>query len=613
MKLRHKTALIVIITITCLISMIYVMTRYILLNNIKEAEKHQIEQKVDGFVSLFNKVQYNSSTPFADWAQWDDPYYFVQDRNQAFIDENLSLNTVAVLKLNMMLFIDKKEQFVHGIGFDQVRLTLDMLPPAIQQVIQPNSLFLKHSHIRSIHMGLLLLEDKLFWIVTLPLLKNEAKGEMMGNLVVGRYLEDDFWQDLVQVTHLKLELHRLDELNLPTDFQMALTQISTDNKIISIPQNDEIIGGYAIINDIYDHPALILRLDAPRIIFKHGQQSIRYLIISLVVAGLLFVFIVLLLMEKLIVSRLANLSADVEKVGVSGDLSLRVAIVGKDELLILANNINKMLSKLKHSQDEIAILNQKLQVENLRMGAELEISRQLQQMVLPTQEELSKIKELDIAAFMVAADEVGGDYYDILQHEGLIKIGIGDVTGHGLASGVLMLMVQMAVRTLLINGVTDPKIFLDVLNRAMYSNVQRMNSDKNLTLLLIDYNQGVLHLSGQHEEILLVRQTTGFVERIDTFDLGFIVGLEEDISGFITNMEITLQLGDGIVLYTDGITEAMDMDKNQYGIERLCEVISRSWHQPAIAIQHAVIDDVHRFIGQQKVFDDITLLVLKQR
>jgi len=613
MKLRHKTALIIVATMTCLIGLLYIITSHILLNNIREAEKHQIEQKVEGFVSLFNKVQHNSSTPFADWAHWDAPYYFVQDHNQAFIDENLSLNTIGVLKLNMMLFINKQEQFVHGIGFDQIHLTLDMLPPAIQQVIQPNSLFLKHPHVHSIHMGLLLLEDKLFWIVTLPLLKNEAKGEMMGNLVVGRYLEDDFWQDLVQVTNLKLELHRLDELNLPVDFETALTRISTDNKIISIPQNNEIIGGYATLNDIYNKPALILRLDAPRIIFKYGRQSIQYLIISLTIIGILFVIIVLLLMEKLIVSRLANLSADVEKVGVSGNLSLRVTIAGKDELLILANNINKMLSGLEYSQNEIAILNQKLQVENLRMGAELEISRQLQQMVLPTQEELNKIKELDIAAFMVAADEVGGDYYDILQHEGLIKIGIGDVTGHGLASGVLMLMVQMAVRTLLINGVTDPKIFLDVLNRAMYSNVQRMNSDKNLTLLLIDYHRGVLHLSGQHEEILLIRQTTGLVERIDTFDLGFIVGLEEDISGFITNMEITLQPGDGIVLYTDGITEAMDMDKNQYGIERLCAIISQSWYQSAITIQHAVIEDVHRFIGKQKVFDDITLLVLKQR
>lgn len=612
MKLRHKTALIILTTVLCLIVLLYIITSHIILNNIKAAEKHQVEQKVEGFVSLFNKMQLDFSTHFADWAQWDDTYYFVRDGNQEFITENLSLNTLEVLRLNTMLFMNRQEQLVYGIGFGQFHLTLDMLPPRLQQAIAPQSELLKHTGIRSMHAGLLLLKNKIFWLVTLPVYMNEAKGESTGTLVVGSYLEPQFWQDLVQIAHLKLELHRLDEAHLPPDFQQAMTQINDKNKIAQIAQDENTISGYIVFNDIYDKPALILRLDAPRLIYQHGQQSIFYLITLLLVMGIVFIVIVLLLMERLIVSRLTKLNEDVQKIGLNGDLTLRVTMFGRDELLLLAHNINKMLSHLERSRREIATLNKKLQAENVRMGAELDVSRQLQQMILPSQLELNKIKELDIAAFMIAADEVGGDYYDILQHGDLIKIGIGDVTGHGLASGVLMLMVQMAVRTLLINDVTDPKTFLNVLNRALYGNVQRMNSDKNLTLLLIDYHQGTMHLSGQHEEILLVRRS-GSVERIDTFDLGFIVGLEEDISDFIAHLDIKLESGDGIVLYTDGITEAVDVDNRQYGIERLCTVISRHWQEPALAVQQAVIDDVYRHIGKQKVYDDITLLVLKQR
>ncbi|WP_445300552.1 PP2C family protein-serine/threonine phosphatase [Microcoleus sp. BROC3] len=73
-----------------------------------------------------------------------------------------------------------------------------------------------------------------------------------------------------------------------------------------------------------------------------------------------------------------------------------------------------------------------------------------------------------------------------------------------------------------------------------------------------------------------------------------------------------LQLGDGIVLYTDGIPEAKDINKKQYGVEPMCEVISKNWHLSAQEIKQAVIDDVRRHIGNQKVFDDITLLVLKR-
>jgi serine phosphatase RsbU (regulator of sigma subunit) len=81
------------------------------------------------------------------------------------------------------------------------------------------------------------------------------------------------------------------------------------------------------------------------------------------------------------------------------------------------------------------------------MSAELAVSRKLQQMLLPKEHELNQIPGLEIAGFMEPATEVGGDYYDVLNHNGNVKIGIGDVTGHGLESGVVMLMTQTATRT----------------------------------------------------------------------------------------------------------------------------------------------------------------------
>ncbi len=250
---------------------------------------------------------------------------------------------------------------------------------------------------------------------------------------------------------------------------------------------------------------------------------------------------------------------------------------------------------------------------NIRMSAELQVSRRLQQMLLPSQQELNAVKELDIASFMEPAEEVGGDYFDVLQHEdGRVKIGIGDVTGHGLESGVLMLMVQMAVRTLLANGVTDPSVFMRVLNDAVFDNVKRMNSDKNMTLALLDYCAGHLEFTGQHEEILVVRANRQ-IERIDTIDLGFMVGLEKDISQFVAHSKLFLHPGDGIVLYTDGLTEARNSDKKHYGVERLCTLVSENWHLPAKSIQQAVISHLYQFIGEQKLMDDVTLLIIKQK
>ncbi|MDY6785674.1 MAG: CHASE2 domain-containing protein [Cyanobacteriota bacterium] len=267
--------------------------------------------------------------------------------------------------------------------------------------------------------------------------------------------------------------------------------------------------------------------------------------------------------------------------------------------------------QLASANTEISTLNDKLKQENLRMSAELDILQEMQQLILPRPAELEAIEGLDIAGFMEPADEVGGDYYDVLSTEGIVTLAIGDVTGHGLESGILMVMTQTAVRTLQEVRERDSVRFLDTLNRTIYKNVTRMDCDKNLTLALLNYADHRISISGQHEETLVVREG-GAIERIDTMDLGFPLGLDDDIADFIDQISVELEPGDGVVLYTDGIPEAKDIDKKFYGLERLCEVVSQHWHLSAEEIKKAAIEDLRGFIGKQKVFDDITLVILKR-
>jgi two-component system sensor histidine kinase ChiS len=254
----------------------------------------------------------------------------------------------------------------------------------------------------------------------------------------------------------------------------------------------------------------------------------------------------------------------------------------------------------------------RLTAENIRLGTELDITRRLQQMLLPKQEELEEIPSLEIVGFMEPAEEVGGDYYDVLRGDGSVKVSIGDVTGHGLESGVLTIMAQTAVRALMESQQTDPVRFLDVLNRTIYGNVQRMNSEKNMTLVVLDYRDGVLSLSGQHEEAIVAR-VGGAVERIDTMDLGFPIGLDSEIADFVASTQIELNPGDVVVLYTDGVTEAENLEGVQYGSDRLCEVVGANCHLSAEEIKEAIVTDVRQHIGKQKVYDDITVVVLKQK
>lgn len=253
----------------------------------------------------------------------------------------------------------------------------------------------------------------------------------------------------------------------------------------------------------------------------------------------------------------------------------------------------------------------KTEAVNRTLNTELEITHRLHRMFLPKEQDLKEIEGLEIAGFMESTDEVGGDYYDVLYHDKGLVIGIGDVTGHGLESSVLTIVVQTAVRTLLANHETDTKKILEALNRVIFGNMQRTNSDKTLTLALLEYRDRKLRLSGQHEEAIVIRKE-GRVERIDTIDLGFPIGLEEDIARFVHCASLELAVGDAVILYTDGIPEAENLQGKHYGIDRLCEVARLHVGKSAREIQQAIIADLKQYIGTQKIFDDITLLVLKQ-
>jgi serine phosphatase RsbU (regulator of sigma subunit) len=138
-----------------------------------------------------------------------------------------------------------------------------------------------------------------------------------------------------------------------------------------------------------------------------------------------------------------------------------------------------------------------------------------------------------------------------------------------------------------------------------------MQAEKNLSLALIDYQSGQLRLSGQHKEVLIVRGE-GQVELLDPND-PVALDFEDNLANFATQASVQLQPGDGAVLYTDGLTNATNLAGEPYPLARLCELVGRHWAQPAETIKQVVIADVHRHLGSQKMQNDLTLLVIKQR
>jgi len=282
-------------------------------------------------------------------------------------------------------------------------------------------------------------------------------------------------------------------------------------------------------------------------------------------------------------------------------------------VIVFKQRLQKSHKDLANAHHEIQHLNQQLKTDNSRMSTELAIAQKLQQMLLPKPQDLQQNKNLDIASLMQVADKISGDYYDIIQHGKHTRIVIGDVTGHGLESGLFMLMVQSALHALINHDVSDPIQLFKSLNRSIYQNIKRTQMDKNLTLTMLDYADGQITITGQHEKVIIVRHN-GQIEVIDTLELGFMIGIEPDISHLLASIDIQLNIGDGIVLYTDGLIEAQNTEKEIFGLERLCGVLSQYWENNTAAkmIEHTM-QALQIYMQTQDLQDDLTLLICKQQ
>lgn len=290
------------------------------------------------------------------------------------------------------------------------------------------------------------------------------------------------------------------------------------------------------------------------------------------------------------------------------------------ELKLLARSLEQRVEErtreLEAASRKILDLNRLLQADNRRLEAEVEVSSHIQRMTLPGETELARIAGIDIAAEMEPATEVGGDYYDVLDRVDGVRIAIGDVADHGLESGVVMLMIQSAVRTLATVGNLDAPGQIDVLNRALAANIERLGSGKTATLSLLDYRRpdggspGRLEICGQHETVIVVRRE-GRLELVDTTVLGLPLALVQDIRPYLSTASVELGVGDTVVLYTDGITETANERDELYGLDRLCRLVMQRREAPARSIRDAIFADVRAFRGAQTQYDDVTAIVFK--
>jgi serine phosphatase RsbU (regulator of sigma subunit) len=305
------------------------------------------------------------------------------------------------------------------------------------------------------------------------------------------------------------------------------------------------------------------------------------------------------------IDRVAAALDEVARAGRAADVA-RVPVYQKDEVGRLADHANAMIDVLEATGRDLEQATRELE-QRERVARELEIGARIQASILPRR---LVLRGAELSARMIPATEVGGDYFDVLPAADGGWIAIGDVSGHGLPAGMIMMMAQSAVAALVQRQpAAQPGEILGALNAVLYENIrQRMGADEYLTLTLLRYYvDGRVLFAGAHEDLLVCRASSTRCERIAT--QGAWMGVMRDATSGLPQATLVLTPGDLLVLYTDGITEARDAAGGQFGADRLVTSIETARARATGEIVASVFTEVRAW--QSKPDDDQTLLALR--
>jgi len=301
--------------------------------------------------------------------------------------------------------------------------------------------------------------------------------------------------------------------------------------------------------------------------------------------------ILYIVIKKTVTNRIENIGAGLQKIS-SGDLNVRIDEKNSVEMIELSNNINKTVDSLKEFARK----------EHEKNAEELRFAKMIQHSVLPTVFPLNE--KFEIFASMDTAKEVGGDFYDFFfvdpEH---VAIVIADVSGKGVPAALFMMQAKTIIKNLVESGIPVNEVFTEANHRLCETNEAQMFV--TAWLGVVDLRNGHVEyvnaghnppvICGENGEFIYLRSRSGFV-------LGGLDGFKYQMQSF------DIVPGQKVFLYTDGVTEAMNKNQEQFGEEQLLTVINTHKTRGAHTVCDRVRKAVEKHVDGEEQSDDITML-----
>jgi PAS domain S-box-containing protein len=357
MNLRIKTFIIISIVFVIAFAVMAVMLRYFILKSYLQEENQLTVDKVVQVDSVLESSLNTLNSLVIDWAEWDDSYQFMKDHNSNYLRSNYVSSVFLNLHLNMAVIMDTDGKVVYSQYYNwvsgdtdgQYNWKLSNMPDSLSAYLKPGSPLLAYSDTDPGVKGNISLPESPMLIVSHPILTSQGRGPYRGTLIFGRYLDSIELKTVADITHISIKDYKINDIQMPADLKSAQAALLQGQSMVVQALDEKTIAGYTLLKDINGQPDLILKIDSPRTLYIQSNNNLVYYTLAFLAFGLLFIMVAILIIERLIISRISNLSFSVNSISQKGSLSSRISLPGKDEVSRLANNINNMLGNIEES------------------------------------------------------------------------------------------------------------------------------------------------------------------------------------------------------------------------------------------------------------------------
>ena len=336
---------------------------------------------------------------------------------------------------------------------------------------------------------------------------------------------------------------------------------------------------------------IIAAMPESEAVFMRDASLYTSIFMQVIIFATLFVFIYILI-KRVIINNLEKINDTLGRI-TKGDLNVTVDVRSSQEFSSLSDDINSTVSTLKSYIAEAAA----------RIDKELEYAKQIQLSALPTK--FPDDENYSIYAQMIAAKEVGGDFYDFYKlDDTTVAFLAADVSGKGIPAAMFMMTAKTIIKDLAERGMAVNDVFTKANEKLCESNESGMFVTAWMGIL--DLKTGVLQFANAGHNPPLLKRAGGSFEYLKT-RAGFVLAGMEGVRYRVG--EITLSPGDRLFLYTDGVTEATDSENNLYGEDRLLSFMDQNAAVEAKSLLPMLKSNIDEFVGEAPQFDDITMLV----